>query len=58
MRTKGLMKVFSDGFEWRMTGLLRGSVEECVGSRTVGRPLKRWIENVKDCMIGVYGGGL
>ena len=35
------MKMFSDGSaiwrEWRMTGLLRGSIEECAGSRSTGR---------------------
>ena len=47
---KRLMKVFSDGTpmwkERRMTGLLRG----CTGSRSVGRPWKRWIDTVKDCL--------
>ena len=23
---------------------------ECAGSRSVGRPRKRWIDNVKDCL--------
>ena len=27
-------------------------------SPLVGRPRKRWTDTVKDCMIGVYGGGL
>ena len=38
--TKGLMKVFSDGSamrrEWRMTGLLRGSIWGCAGSSSLG----------------------
>ena len=25
-------------------------VEECAGSRSVGRPRKRWIDTVKDCL--------
>ena len=25
-------------------------VEECAGSRSVGRPRKRWIDNVKECL--------
>ena len=43
-------------------------VGECAGSRSVGRPWKRWIDTVKGCLkkrgldvrcrIGVYGGGL
>ena len=48
-------------------------VGECGGSRSVGRPRKRWIDTVKDCLrkrdldvrqarrmciIGAYGRGL
>ena len=48
-------------------------VGECAGSHSVGRPQKRWIDTMKDClkkeiwmsgkegewcMIGVYGRGL
>ena len=48
-------------------------VGECAGCRSVGRPWKRWIDTVKDClkkrgvdvrqarrryMVGVYGRGL
>ena len=42
-------------------------IGECAGSRSVGRPRKRWTDTVKDCLkkrgldvrqIGVYGGGL
>ena len=25
-------------------------VEECAGSRSVGRPRKRWIDTVKECL--------
>ena len=25
-------------------------VRECAGSRSVGRPRKRWIDSVKDCL--------
>ena len=49
------MKVFSDGSamwrEWRTTGFSkRVYLGECVGSRSVGRPRKRWIDAVKDCL--------
>ena len=47
-------------------------VRVCAGSRSVGRPQKRWNDTMKDClkkrgldvrqgewrMIGLYGGGL
>ena len=45
---KGLIKVFSGGSalwkEWRMIGLLK----ECVGSHSLGRAGKKWIDTVKD----------
>ena len=48
------MKVFSDGSatwrEWRTTGLLIVYVGECAGSRSVGRPRKRWTDTAKDCL--------
>ena len=54
MWTKILRKVFSDGSviwrEWKITGLLRVSVWECAGSRSVGRARKRWIDTVNDCL--------
>ena len=28
----------------------RVNVGECAGSRSVGRPRKRWIDTVKDCL--------
>ena len=50
---------------------IRANVAECVGSRLVRRPQKRWIDIVKDClkkrgldvrrarnMIRVNGGGV
>ena len=47
-----LRKVFSGGSamlrEWRMTRLLRGSMWDCVGSSSLGRPRKRWIDTMKD----------
>ena len=50
----------------------RVCVRECAGSRSAGRPRKKWIDTVKDCLKkkgldvrqtkrmvhGVYGGGL
>ena len=33
-----------------MIGLRRQSMYECVGSRSVCRPRKRWIGTVKDCL--------
>ena len=35
---------------WRMIGLLREYVGECAGIRSLGRPRKRWIDTVKDCL--------
>ena len=52
---KGLMK----GFLWwfgHVEGVENGRVakrvfvEECVGSHSFGRPWKRWIDTVKDCL--------
>ena len=45
------MKAFSDGSAmWRMFGLLREYVGVCAGSRSVGRPWKRWIDTSRDCL--------
>ena len=42
------MKVFSGGaVMWRGIGLPRVYVGVCAGSRSVGRPQKRWIDTVK-----------
>ena len=35
---------------WRGIGLPKEYVEECAGSRSVGRPRKRWIDTVKECL--------
>ena len=47
---KGLMKVCSSGSAmwrgWREIGLPR----ESAGSRSVGRPWKKWIDTVKECL--------
>ena len=47
---KGLVKVYSSGSAmcrgWRGIGLPRVFVGECAGSRSVGRPWKRWIDTV------------
>ena len=57
MWTKGLMKGFSEGSaiwrEWRMTGSLRGSMWECAGSRSVGRPQKGYIDTMKKSGLDV-----
>ena len=54
--TKGVdekidMKMFSYSSdmwkEWGMTGLLRGSMQECAGSCSVGIRRKRWIDTMK-----------
>ena len=53
---KGLMKVFSGGLamwrEWRMIGLIRVFIFESVlvGSHSVGRPRKMWIDTMKYCL--------
>ena len=48
------MKVFSGGSAmlggWRTTGFVRGSMQEGASSRSMGRPRKRWIHTVKDCL--------
>ena len=56
-----------------MIGFLRDSTQECAGSRSVGKPRKRWIDNSKEYLrkrgldvsqarrmvqIGVNGWGL
>ena len=33
-----------------MIGLLRVYVRECAGSHSVGKPRKRWIDTVKECL--------
>ena len=53
-KMKGLMKACSGGSttwkEWRMIGFPREYVKVCAGSRSVGRPWKRWIDTVKVCL--------
>ena len=41
---KGLMKASYDG-----SAMWRGW-RECAGSRSVGRPWKRWIDTVEECL--------
>ena len=43
---------FSGGLNgrWKRTGLLRGHVGECAGSRSMGRWQKRWIDTMKECL--------
>ena len=54
MWKKRLMNVFSDGsVVWRMENdknAKRVYVGVCPGSRSVGRPRKRWFDTVKDCL--------
>ena len=33
-----------------MRRLLRGSIWDCVGNSSLGRPRKRWIDTIKDCL--------
>ena len=51
---KGLMKVPYNGLDmwriWRDKIAKRVYVEECTGSRSVGRSWKRWIDIVKECL--------
>ena len=49
-----MKKLFSDGsamwIEWRMIGLLSVYVGQCGGSRSLGRPQKKWIDTVNVCL--------
>ena len=49
-----LIKAFSGGLamwkEWRMIGLPKEYVGEIAGSLSVGRPQKRWIDTMKECL--------
>ena len=51
---KGLLKASYDGSAmwrgWRGIGFSRVYVGECPGSCSVGRPQKRWIDTVKECL--------
>ena len=51
---KGLMKTSSGGsamwIGWRGIGLPRVYVGECAGSCSMGKPWKRWIDTVKECL--------
>ena len=48
---KGLMRVFSGSSAmWREWIAQLVYVEEYVGSHSVGRLQKRWIDNMKDCL--------
>ena len=51
---KGLMRVFSGSLAmwrgWRRKRLLRVYVGECTSSHSLGRPRKRWIDIMKDCL--------
>ena len=54
----GVAKYAAEGIsamwkEWRMTGSLRGSMWKCAGSRSVGRPRKRWIDTMKKSGLDV-----
>ena len=46
------MKVVSGHMERMMNDMIakRVYVGECTGSCSVGRPRKRWIDSVKDCL--------
>ena len=47
---KGLMKASYGGSVERDRIAKRVYVRECAGSRSVGRPWKRWIDTVKECL--------
>ena len=49
---KGLVKTCSGGSERMESNRIatRIYVGECAGSRSVGRPRKRWIDTVKECL--------
>ena len=51
---KGLDERIDEGvLRWRGRrgiGSARVYVGECAGSRSVGRPRKRWIDTVKECL--------
>ena len=72
---KGLMKMWFGHVESMERDRIakRVYVGECAGSHSMGRPRRRWIDTVKDCLkeraldvrqarrwclIGVYGRGL
>ena len=40
---------------WRGIGLQRVYVGECAGNRLVGRPRKRWIDTLKECLRKRFG---
>ena len=63
---KGVLRWFShvEGMEKDRIAK-RVYVGECAGSHSVGRPQKRWIDTMKECLkkkkssrIGMYGRGL
>ena len=49
-----IKKLFSDGSsmwrEWSTKIAKMVNIGECVGSRSLGRRKKRWIDTVKDCI--------
>ena len=36
--------------EWRMIGLPRVYVGDCAGNYSMGKPQKRWVDTVKECL--------
>ena len=48
--SKRLMKVFSDVERMKNDRIKRVYVWECTGCCSVGRPRKRWIDTLKDCL--------
>ena len=51
---KGFMKASYSGLAmwrgWRGIGSPKEYVEECAGSHSLGRPRKRWIDTMKECL--------
>ena len=47
---EGVLRWFGMWRGWRDRIAKRFYVGECAGSRSVGRPWKRWIDIVKECL--------
>ena len=52
---EGVLRCSGKWRGWRVIVLPRESMWLCDGSRSVGRPRKRWIDNVKECLKKRFG---